>query len=186
MAKAAPAHPTPAISEDRKPWEYGHRNENGFLESPRAFFCFTEYYLPMGVSRSAAVAAKAAGSSPTTFQKYCARDDWAARAAAYDRHNAGTWRAEVDEEAKALYQTELRRFREDQQRRARTLGRVADLMIGATTRTLEAMEAEGGYVDPDQLATVARAAAAIVETSMNTAAAALGVTDVLEALEAQE
>jgi hypothetical protein len=176
----------PEIAEDRKPWEYGHRNAAGFLEQPRAFKLFVDYYLPQGLTRSNTRTATAAGVPVHSINKYASRDDWAERAAAYDHENAKAWKVEVDEEAKAAYQGELRRFREDQQRRARTLGRVADLMIGASTRTLEAMEARGGYVEPDQLATVARAAAAIVEVSMNTAAAALGIEEVLQALEKQE
>jgi hypothetical protein len=44
------------------------------------------------------------------------------------------------------------------------------------------MEAQGSYVEPEQLATVARAAGSLVTVSMETAAAALGVSDILEAL----
>jgi hypothetical protein len=186
MAKQQPSPPAYTIADDRKPWEYGHRVRNGQIESTRSFQFFVDYYLPLGPTRSAKSAARAAGAPSNTLQKYSADGDWPERARAWDAHNASQWRTEEDAKAKAAYQGELRKFREDQQKRARALGRVADLMICATTRTLEEMEASGGLIDPEQLATVARASASLVEVSMNTAAAALGVSDVLEALDSQE
>ena len=171
-----------ADNAERQPWEYGHRTKKGEIEAPGHYQYFRDYYLPLGPGRTIPAAAKAAGLTKSAFTNLSAAGEWRERARAWDAHNAAEWRLEVDEEAKAAYQAELRRFREDQQRRARTLGRVADLMIAATTRTLEAMEAEGSYVEPEQLATVARAAGSLVTVSMETAAAALGVSDILEAL----
>lgn len=166
-------------------WDHNQGIPEGRKESPEAYRCF-RVWLELGKERSQQVAVDVAGSTIGKIKSWSSRHNWNDRAAAYDAHQVSEWSKQVRDDFESTHKSELLKFRRDQQKRAAGLGRVADLLIEVTTTTLEEMASAGEAVDTQQLAAVARTAAALTESSMNTAAAALGVDDLIEAINPEE
>jgi len=166
---------------DLQPWDFQQHCGAGKKETTKAFRVF-RIYLELGRDRTIKIAADVAGEKPDVCKVMSARYNWAERTALYDAHMVSLWGKEVREELETTHKKELMKFRKDQQRRAEKLGKVADLLIEVTTGTLEDMVASGEPVDRQQLASIASTAAKLSDAAMNTAAAALGVDDLMEAI----
>lgn len=172
---------TAAEMADLKIWDFQQGSPPGRKETPKAYRVF-RIFLELGCNRSIPIAADVAGEKLDVCRQMSSRYNWQQRTAAYDAHMVSLWGKEVREEFETTHKKELMKFRKDQQKRAEGLGKVADLLISVTTETLEEMVASGEPVDRQQLASVASTAAKLSEAAMNTAAAALGVDDLMEAI----
>lgn len=162
-------------------WGFQNGGKPGRRETNEAYRCF-RIFLELGPERSIKNVADVSGAKYETVKANAQRYNWSQRAAAYDEHIIRTWSQEAREEFETRHKKELEKFRRDQQKRAEKLGKVADLLIEVTTGTLEDMVASGEPVDRQQLASVASTAAKLSDAAMNTAAAALGVDDLMEAI----
>lgn len=171
----------PAEMADLKPWDFQQNCSPGKRETAKAYRVF-RVFLELGCNRTIKTAADIAGENFDVCKTFSSRYNWQARTAQYDTHMVSLWGKEVREEFETTHKKELMKFRKDQQKRAEGLGKVADLLISVTTETLEEMVASGEPVDRQQLASVASTAAKLSEAAMNTAAAALGVDDLMEAI----
>ena len=165
----------------QNPWDYGNGIEAGRKESTEAYRCF-KVYLQLGRERTLPLTADVAQVKHEKVKQYSSKYNWTERASYHDAHMVEQWGKQVEDEFQNTHKKELLKFRKDQQRRAESLGKVADLLIEVTAGTLEDMVAAGERVDTQQLAAVARTAGALSEAAMNTAAAALGVDDLMEAI----
>jgi len=150
-------------------------------ESPEAYRVFS-CYLDLGRHRSLRKAAEVAHVSLSTCGQYSSKYNWQERAAYFDRHQVEKFGAEVRAEFKNKHKAALAKFAEEQQRRAVSLGRLADLMIEITTESIDEMQQSGRVIDQQQLAAIARTASALADSSMNVGAASLGVDDLIEAI----
>lgn len=164
-----------------QPWDFGQNLKPGRRETPDSYRTF-KIFLEMGRGRSLEGATEIGQVNASTVKNWSSRYNWSERAALYDAHMVQLWGQQVQEQFETTHKSELLKFRKDQQRRASSLGKVADLLIEVTSGTLEDMVASGERVDTQQLAAVARTAASLSEAAMNTAAAALGVDDLMEAI----
>ena len=166
---------------DLNPWDFQQSCKPGKKETAKAFRVF-RIFIELGRDRTIKVASDVAGESYEVAKKWSEHYSWQERTALYDAHMVSLWGKEVKEELETTHKRELMKFRKDQQRRAEKLGKVADLLIEVTTDTLEDMVASGEPVDRQQLASIATTAAKLSDAAMNTAAAALGVDDLMEAI----
>jgi len=169
------------MSDGKNPWDFGQNIKPGKKETTAAYRAL-KIFLEMGTGRNLKECSAMAGISLDMARSYSSRFNWSERAAYYDAHMIELWGQQVKDEFESNHKKELMKFRKDQQKRAASLGKVADLLIEVTTGTLEDMVASGEAVDTQQLAAVARTAATLSEAAMNTAAAALGVDDLMEAI----
>jgi hypothetical protein len=165
------------------PWDYGNGYDSDRKETMRAYQAF-RFYLEIGSERTIKKTAETCGSGIgyEMLRHYAKRFAWSKRASAYDAHIIDGWGLQVRNEFEATHKEALMKFRVVQQQRAEGLGRVADLLIVVSTTTLQQMVAQESAVEPAQLAAIARTAAALAEAAMNTGAAALGVDDLIEAI----
>ena len=169
----------------KEPWEYGNGLEAGRKETQNAYRAF-RVYLELGSQRTAKQVAEIASESINNVHNWATRYNWTERSAYYDAHQVSLWGQQVKEEFETTHKEELLKFRKDQQRRAVSLGKVADLLIEVTSAKLEQMISEDDLIDSAQLAAVARTAGSLSEAAMNTAAAALGIDDLIEAINPEE
>jgi len=168
----------------QNPWDYGNGYETG-KETTEAYRCF-KIFLQLGRERTLTLAAEVGQVKVDKLRQYSSKYNWTERASYHDAHMVEEWGRQVEDQFENTHKKELLKFRKNQQRRAESLGKVADLLIEVTTGTLEDMVASGERVDTQQLAAVARTAGALSEAAMNTAAAALGVDDLMEAIAPEE
>lgn len=169
------------MADGKNQWDFGQNIKPGRRETADAFRAF-KIYLEMGRGRNLKDCSALADIKHDLVKSYSSRYNWNERAGYYDAHMIELWGKQVKDEFETTHKKELMKFRKDQQKRADSLGKVADLLIEVTTGTLEDMVASGEAVDTQQLAAVARTAATLSEAAMNTAAAALGVDDLMEAI----
>ena len=170
----------------QNPWDFGNGlTKKGVKESPEAYRCF-KIFLELGRERTLQRTADVAQVKRDKLGQLSGRYNWQERAAYYDAHMVELWGKQVKEEFESTHKKELMKFRKDQQRRAESLGQVADMLIEVTSETLQDMISSGERVDAQQLAAVARTAASLSEAAMNTAAAALGVDDLMEAINPED
>ena len=162
-------------------WDFRALSKDGHKETDNAYKAF-RVYLELGRDRNHETVASVVGLKAHAIKQFASRYCWQERAAAHDAHMVEKWGQEMREEFENTHKRELMKFRKDQQVRAEKLGKVADLLIEVTTDTLEDMVASGEPVDRQQLASIASTAAKLSDAAMNTAAAALGVDDLMEAI----
>lgn len=168
------------------PWDHGQGNsKRSVRENIDAYRSF-RLYLEMGRDRSHARLSEVTQYKTEKIKNWSARYCWAPRAAAYDAHQISLWSSEARQDFEDSHKKELVKFKHDQQVRAEKLGKVADQLIQITSETLSDMIANGEPIESQQLAAVARTAAALAEAAMNTAATALGVDDLIEAIEPEQ
>ena len=169
------------MAKPKNLWDFRALSQEGRTETDNAYKAF-RVYLELGRERNHETVASVVGCATSTVHAHSIRYCWQERAAAYDAHMVEKWGQEMREEYETRHKKELMKFRRDQQVRAEKLGKVADLLIEVTTETLEDMVASGEPVDRQQLAQIASTAAKLSDAAMNTAAAALGVDDLMEAI----
>lgn len=166
-------------------WDPGMGLVKATKESPEAYRVFS-CYLGLGRHRSLKKAAEVAHVSMSTIGQYSSKYNWQERAAYYDRHMVEKFGEEVRKEYKNKHKAALAKFAEKQQARAKALGKLADLMIEITTQSIEEMQQAGEVIDRQQLAAIARTAAALADSSLQVGAASLGVDDLIEAISPED
>ena len=168
-----------------QPWDMGNGVKPGRKETAEAYRCF-RIFLQLGRERSLPLTAEVAQVKHDKLKQYSSKYNWTERAGYHDAHMVEQWGKDVEKEFESTHKKELLKFRKDQQRRAEGLGKVADLLIEVTADTLEDMRAADERIAPEQLAAIARTAGALADAAMNTAAAALGVDDLMDAIAPEE
>ena len=166
-------------------WDPGCGIDKGIKESPEAYRCF-KVFLELGRNRTLKQTAAVAGKGTNQVEHFSKKNNWRERAAYYDASIVERWNLETKKEFESQHKKALKKFREDQQRRAEALGNVADLLIDVTTESIDEMRSSGDVIDRQQLAAVARTAAALADAALNVGAASLGVDDLLEAISPDE
>lgn len=165
----------PAIYE----FGQGYAHKKGKAETPAAYEAFT-CYLQLGRQRSHKKVAEIVGETVRIVQQYAQRYAWRERAAAWDADQMEQRFAEVRKDREAEHRAAILKFRDDQARRARAMGRLAELMMALTEEKLQAMQAAGELPSEQQLSNLAKTVATLSDTSMNLEATALGVDELLE------
>ena len=153
-------------------------------ETPEAFEAFT-IYLELGRGRSAAKVASVLGCSTANVQKWQKRNKWTDRAAHYDADRVKEDFKEVREKRAKEHKAAIERFRKEQERRARGMGDLADLMMELTSEKLMAMRAAGELPSEQSISNLAKTVASLADMAMNLQATALGVDELVETLETE-
>lgn len=164
------------------PWELnqGFQHKRGKQESPAAFEAFTAY-LQLGSQRSQAEVCAITGQSRNMVRIWSKDYAWKERAAAWDGWQMSQRFTEVRADAEQKHRAAIERFRDDQARRARAMGNLAELLLDLTREKVEAMRAAGELPSEQQLSNLAKTVATLGETAMTLEAAALGVEELLDA-----
>lgn len=163
-------------------WEHnqGFEHKRGKQESPAAFEAFTAF-LQLGNKRNQQTVCEITGQSRNMVRIWSKEYAWKDRAAAYDGYMMAQRFNEVRADSEAKHKQAIIRFRDDQARRARAMGNLAELLLDLTREKVEAMRAAGELPSEQQLSNLAKTVATLGETSMNLEAAALGVEELLDA-----
>lgn len=164
------------------PWTFGHgfETKRGRKESPAAYEALT-CYLELGANRSHKQVAAILGRHLSQLKTWSRNYSWKDRTAAYDAHQIQNRFKESRAENEAKHRAAILKFRDDQTRRARGMGQLAELLMELTQEKVEAMRAAGELPSEQQLSNLAKTVATLGETSMNLEAAALGVEELMEA-----
>lgn len=158
----------------------GYDHKRGKQESPAAFEAFT-CYLQLGRERSHKRVAEVIGDNLPIIAQYAKRYAWRERAAAYDADRMQDRFAEARKEREEQHRQAILKFRDDQARRARAMGKLAELMLELTEDKLLAMRDAGELPSEQQISNLAKTVATLADTSMNLEATALGVEELLDA-----
>ena len=148
-------------------WDLGEgfEHKKGVRETPAAFEAFT-VYLQLGRARTHKAVADVLGETMNNVRQYAKRYAWRERAAAYDAAQAQDRFADVKKEQEEQHRLAIMRFRDDQARRAKAMGGLAELMLELTRDKLEAMRAAGELPSEQQLSNLAKTVATLADTSM--------------------
>lgn len=162
-------------------WDFrqGYGHKSGKVESAGAYEAFT-CYINLGKPRTQRQVAVILDISLKTVETYAKRYAWTERAAAYDAHQMSKRFEEVKNTREEEHRKAIAKFRDDQARRAKAMGNLAELMLELTQEKMHAMRAAGELPSEQQLSNLAKTVATLSETSMNLEAAALGVDELLE------
>lgn len=153
-------------------------------ETPKAYEAFTAY-LELGRERTLKSVAKLLDITWAACANYSKKYSWQERAADYDADKVRSRFSEVRREKEEEHRVAIRLFREAQERRAKSLGELGDLMLDVATEKIEAMRAAGETISEHSLANIAKTVASLHEMSMNLGAAALGIDELEAALDAE-
>ena len=151
-------------------------------ETAAAFEAF-QVYLELGHDRSARKVAEVLGTAPDNMSKFCKRNNWVARAAAYDADKIKEDFRAVREARAKHHKKAIEKFRVEQERRAHGMGELADLMMELTTEKLQAMRAAGELPSEQSISNLAKTVASLADMAMNLQATALGVDELVDTLE---
>jgi len=172
-----------AVMAKLHPWDLNQDlKEEGLKETAKAYESFV-LYLELGRNRTKRKVAEIQGENLANIRRYADINNWEYRTAKYDAWKIRQAAKQAHKEYESKHKTDLMAFREAQQRRAEGLGLVSDLLIEVTTTSLQEMIASGESINAQQLAAVARTAGALAESAMNTGAAALGIDDLIDAID---
>lgn len=163
-------------------WDFGtgYDHKSGRAETPAAYEGFVTY-LQLGRTRNHKTVADMLRQNLKTVEQWAKRYAWRERAAAYDAAHVVRRFEEIKAEREEQHKEAIRKFRDDQARRAKAMGNLAELMLELTQEKLMAMRAAGELPSEQQLSNLAKTVATLSDTSMNLEAAALGVDELLEA-----
>lgn len=163
-------------------WDFGagYEHKRGKSETPRAYEAFVTF-LQLGRERNLPAVAKILSETRANVEQWSKRYAWRERSAAYDAAHIATRFEEVRNQREEEHRKAIKKFRDDQARRARAMGNLAELMLDLTQEKLMAMRAAGELPSEQQLSNLAKTVATLSDTSMNLEAAALGVDELLEA-----
>lgn len=162
-------------------WHHGLGFESraGKAETPAAYEALT-CYLQLGKSRSHKSVASVLGRATSQIKTWSRLYNWKMRTAAYDAAQIKDRFKEAREANEAQHRAAILRFRDDQARRARGMGNLAELLMDLTREKVEAMRAAGELPSEQQLSNLAKTVATLGECSMNLEAAALGVEELMD------
>ncbi len=169
-----------AIYEHNK----GFEGKSGKKESPEAFAAFTTY-LELGRGRTNQKVAEIMGVSRSAIAQHAKKYNWRERASAYDADAVKANFAEVRKEKQTQQKNAIRRFRDEQLRRAQGMGDLADLMMELTTEKLQAMRAAGELPSEQSISNLAKTVASLADMAMNLQATGLGVDELVDTLETE-
>lgn len=169
------------MAQDNEIWLYGRGFDaaKGKKETPAAYEALT-CYLQLGKERSHKAVAAVLGRATSQLKTWSRLYSWKARTAAYDAAQIKDRFKEAREESEAKHKAAILRFRDDQARRARGMGNLAELLMDLTQEKVEAMRAAGELPSEQQLSNLAKTVATLGETAMNLEAAALGVEELMD------
>jgi hypothetical protein len=155
-------------------------------EEPAADYAALLLYRDLGPGRSLSQAADVSGRSETTLRRLAKRWAWQERLEAYDARFLARAAAVGAEAQQARHRAQLVAFRDAQHRRAEQLADAAEQLLELVVESTRKHLAAGTLLQPAQLGAGLTAAARALEASGSTAATALGVEELLEALLAPE
>ncbi len=162
---------TPSIPFERLPGETA-REFNALLAHRDA-----------GPTRSMSRTAEAVGLGKSTLKRFSTRWDWPARLQAWDDAVLAQLADQGEELAVRKHRDDLVSFADRQHRRAERLAEAAGLLLKLATESTRQHLKNGTLLHPQQLAAAMGAASRAMEASGNTAAAALGVDDLIAEVE---
>jgi len=148
-------------------------------ETPKAAQAFA-CYIELGRERTVAKVATVLGIAGQRTRDWAVKYHWRDRAAIYDSRAMKNRFSEVNGERAEQHREAIRKFRVDQDRRAKAMGDLADLMVELTTEKITAMRAAGELPSEQQIANLAKTCATLAETSANLQATALGVDELVD------
>ena len=148
-------------------------------ETPKAAQAFAAY-IELGRERTAAKVADLFGIAGSRTRDWAVKYHWVDRAAAIDSQRMKASFSDVNEERAEQHRLAIRKFRNDQDRRAKAMGELADLMVELTTEKISAMRSAGELPSEQQIANLAKTCATLAETSANLQATALGVDELVD------
>lgn len=151
-------------------------------EEPAADFAALLQYRDLGPGRSLSKASVITGLSESTLRRLSRRWDWASRLEVYDAAFLKRLAVAGAEAEQSRHRRELLAFRDAQHRRSERLAEAAERLLELVTESTRAHIAAGTLLKPAQLGAGLTAAARAMEASGSTAAAALGVDQLLEML----
>ncbi len=160
------------------------RGKKPLEESAKAYEAFVTY-CELGRERSTGKTAKVVGCSSSTLSKYYQRYNWKERSAFYDADKVKERFKDVRAEKEAHHRRQIQIFRDDQERRAKALGNLGDLMLDVAVEKIENMRAAGDQISEQSLSNIAKTVASLHEMSMNLGATALGIDELEAALDAE-
>lgn len=162
-------------------WDLGQgfAHKKGKVETANAYEAFT-VYLNLGKRRSQKQVCAVLNTPIKTIETYSKRYAWRERSAAWDANEIKKRFDEVRQDREEEHRKAIAKFRDDQARRAKSMGNLAELMLDLTQEKMQAMRAAGELPSEQQLSNLAKTVATLSETSMNLEAAALGVDELLE------
>ena len=162
-------------------WDFqsGYENAPGKIETPPAYEAFV-CYLELGRKRTFKKVAKILNEKELIVNQYAKRYAWTKRAAAYDAANIKERFDEIRKQREQEHKEAILKFRDDQARRAKAMGNLAELMLDLTHDKMLEMQDQGQLPSEQQLSNLAKTVATLSETSMNLEATALGVEELLE------
>lgn len=169
-----------------EPWGMDHASApllfERLLEEPACDYAALLLYRDLGPGRTLSQAAGLIGRSESTLRRVAKRWSWQERLEAYDACFLAR-AAEVGSEAEqARHRGQLVAFRDAQHRRAERLADAAEQLLELVVESTRKHLAAGTLLQPAQLGAGLTAAARALESSGSTAATALGVEELLEAL----
>lgn len=153
-------------------------------ESSKAYSAFVAY-CELGRTRTLAQTALVLGTTTNAVHSHSRRYDWEARCAHYDADQIKARFSDVRQEQEEQHRHAIRTFRNDQERRAKSLGILGDLMLDVATEKIESMRAAGEQISEQSLSNIAKTVASLHEMSMNLGATALGIDELESALDAE-
>lgn len=145
-------------------------------ETPRAYAAFVSY-CELGSARSLDKLVQKYHKSRPIYARWSAQHAWVSRVATYDDAALVERAAALD----AARREEVERLRRQSQEDATLLRALARGIGAKLAKRLQSLDEHA--IEPQQIAGLARAAAAGLEAAANLEAAALGVSDVLAHLE---
>ena len=162
----------------------GFKGKPGKFESPKAFEAFTAF-LQLGRQRTIQKVADFMGVSKSAIVTMSRNYAWKDRAAEYDADQVKATFADVRKEKQEAQKRAIRKFRDEQLRRAEGMGDLADLMMDLTSEKLQAMRAAGELPSEQQISNLAKTVASLADMAMNLQATGLGVDELVDTLETE-
>lgn len=162
----------------------GFEGKKGKFESPKAFEAFTAY-LQLGRERTIQKVATFMGVSKSNVATMAQSYGWKDRAAEFDADQVKATFAEVRKDKQEAQKKAIRKFRDEQLRRAQGMGDLADLMMDLTSEKLQAMRAAGELPSEQQISNLAKTVASLADMAMNLQATGLGVDELVDTLETE-
>ena len=162
----------------------GFKGKPGKFESPKAFEAFTAF-LQLGRQRTIQKVADFMGVSKSAIVTMSRNYAWKDRAAEYDADQVRATFADVRKEKQEAQKRAIRKFRDEQLRRAEGMGDLADLMMDLTSEKLQAMRAAGELPCEQQISNLAKTVASLADMAMNLQATGLGVDELVDTLETE-
>ena len=134
----------------------------------------------LGPGRLFRKSAELAGYSESTLRRRALEWSWSERLKAYDAATFQLMASEGQSEAIKRYVEQLDEFRNEQLRRARAVGLLAEELLGMVERSLFHHLEASTVLQGRELPGVLAAACKALEGAMNIEASALGVTQLLK------